>query len=559
MQDIAAVRAAKLRYNALNAEAGQALARAWPLIEARLPELLDSFYSYMMQWPELAAHFDGGAKVERLKTTQARHWALLFSGAFDDAYFQRAHAIGETHYRIGLSTDWYMGAYGAILSHLNRILIDGLAGDRAQLLAAIDAVTRAVVLDMEIATSVYVQAGEREMRAQINVLASQLEERVAAALRGVNTRLAQMQGSAGEMLQAAERSGQRTAAVASASEEASTIVETVAAGTQEFAASAQEISRQTQMSKTVAKRAVANAADADEAMQGLVARADEIGAIVKVISDIAAQTNLLALNATIEAARAGEAGRGFAVVAGEVKSLAVQTSNATRQISDQIGNIQESTRSAVATIQGIGKVIEELDAVADTISNAAEQQNGASDEIAHNLQEAASGNREVVANIQELAGESRQVAELSQLVQDATHSMQQALEELDQRVAGLLSQLREHRSFDRRRHPRHDFTPQGQAQIFWREQCVPVEVGNVSEGGVACRGAFDGAVMGEDVQIVFAGHRGGYDGKIVAYDDGLLRLQFELDAAHRAAIAKLVAEVAASGRLAPSPDDQAAA
>jgi methyl-accepting chemotaxis protein len=137
----------------------------------------------------------------------------------------------------------------------------------------------------------------------------------------------------------------------------------------------------------------------------------EIGNVIKVITSIAQQTNLLALNATIEAARAGEAGKGFAVVANEVKELANQTAKATEDISRKIEAIQGDTKGAVEAITQIGKIINQINDLQNTIASAVEEQTATTGEISRNVAEAALGSNEIAQNITGVAQAARSTTE----------------------------------------------------------------------------------------------------------------------------------------------------
>ncbi len=186
----------------------------------------------------------------------------------------------------------------------------------------------------------------------------------------------------------------------------------IAQETAETARCGQEVMTQTVIGMQQVSQAVVQAADI---ITTLGRSSDQIGEIVRVIEDIADQTNLLALNAAIEAARAGEQGRGFAVVADEVRKLAERTTKATKEIGDMIRQIQQDTRSAVASMdQGTNRVghgVELANKTGEALSNIHSMINataGMIQQIANAAEEQSTATRQIASDLESMTQTTRQ-------------------------------------------------------------------------------------------------------------------------------------------------------
>ena len=210
---------------------------------------------------------------------------------------------------------------------------------------------------------------------------------------------------------------------AAASTQTSSNVQVVATGAEELVASVGEINHQVHLALEVSQEAVRKAEETTDIVSGLSAAAQRIGDVVGLINQIASQTNLLALNATIEAARAGEAGKGFAVVATEVKTLAAQTSNATKEIGTQIAAVQASTGGAVGAIEQIAGIIGQINMISTGIAGAMNEQSAVVRDIAQNMQSAAGSVDTITQNTSTIASAASQVDQSAQSVREAARSL----------------------------------------------------------------------------------------------------------------------------------------
>jgi methyl-accepting chemotaxis protein len=120
----------------------------------------------------------------------------------------------------------------------------------------------------------------------------------------------------------------------------------------------------------------------DSVIAGIVSLGNKITKIrdiIKTINTITDQTKVIAFNAALEAAGAGDKGKRFSVVASEVNRLADDIAALTKQIREQVEEIQDSSSSLIISSEESAdkitegrKLIKDLEEIFREIKNGAE-------------------------------------------------------------------------------------------------------------------------------------------------------------------------------------------
>jgi methyl-accepting chemotaxis protein len=295
---------------------------------------------------------------------------------------------------------------------------------------------------MEAEQTLSARKAEAERKAAMLEVADGFEKAVGKVVRTVSSASSEIEAAAGSLTRTAETTQELSAAVAEASEQSSSNVQSAAAASEEMASSVNEIGRQVLESQRISYAAVEQAERTNARISELSQSANRIGEVIKMITEVAEQTNLLALNATIEAARAGDAGRGFAVVASEVKALSAQTAKATEEIAAQVTQMQSATEHSVAAIREIGSTIAQISEISTAIAAAVEEQGAATQEIARNVQQAAQGATQVTGSIADVNRGASDTGSAAEQVHGLAVSLLAQSNHLSSEVENFLRKIR---------------------------------------------------------------------------------------------------------------------
>lgn len=241
---------------------------------------------------------------------------------------------------------------------------------------------------------------------------------------------------------------QRTHSLASATDDISSRLNELSSTTNTLRAHSNDTYQSAKSGADTIKMVLSSITDTVNIVNMTSHQLDELGrlsknidSVIAMINDLASQTNLLALNAAIEAARAGEAGRGFSVVADEVRALAEKTVDATSKITDIVSIIQQSTQTAISTMesgQDNLKIISENGTKAEEamrdIENNAMTGSQSTDSMANAIQDVASTAIQMSTEMEEIAQQLSQDTRSIDILADKTKQIQRLSAQLAEKT-----------------------------------------------------------------------------------------------------------------------------
>lgn len=164
------------RYLALGERDAELLRGLRPEAERLREAYLDRFYAELDRFDETRAVLSRATiSHEQLRALHGDQLLKLLSGTYDAAYADERLRLGQTHQRVGLQPEWYVGAYRMLLADLLPAAWKQSGGDPEVLLPTIEALIKVVLLDIELAISAYFHADHEKLRLFAKVFESDLE------------------------------------------------------------------------------------------------------------------------------------------------------------------------------------------------------------------------------------------------------------------------------------------------------------------------------------------------------------------------------------------------
>jgi signal transduction histidine kinase len=143
-----------------------------PIMAEHVDELVGAFYRHLLSFPETRRFLTDELISTRLLEAQKRYLLSLVAGPYDRAYEDGRRQIGRVHARLGLTPEWYFGAYALYLSLLQPLIFEKFRNEPATYVAVRIALTKVIFLDMQLALEAYIEKSSEGQDYAVKQLAS---------------------------------------------------------------------------------------------------------------------------------------------------------------------------------------------------------------------------------------------------------------------------------------------------------------------------------------------------------------------------------------------------
>ncbi len=120
-----------------------------------IDEVIAALYEWFFSFPETKFFFPDDGTVRRVKGLQRQHFLTLTAGDYGMEFVQQRLRVGQTHKRIGLPANLYMGAYAFYLQAMLARVQRGFEYDRIKQSRAINALVKLIALDQAVVLGAY--------------------------------------------------------------------------------------------------------------------------------------------------------------------------------------------------------------------------------------------------------------------------------------------------------------------------------------------------------------------------------------------------------------------
>jgi len=134
------------------------LAEIREFARTHVDEIVDAFYAHLLAFDETRSLLQDPGLVRQLKQTQRAYFLRMTEGRFDAEYFESRLRVGDSHQRIDLHPEWYLGTYNLYLRLVMERLRDHYH-DPDRLVALITSLSKVIFLDMGLAVDAYIMGG----------------------------------------------------------------------------------------------------------------------------------------------------------------------------------------------------------------------------------------------------------------------------------------------------------------------------------------------------------------------------------------------------------------